>query len=454
MSITELFEIIEYNNSIELENIIKTKKKLNLDISKKMYLIEKAILHRSKECFDILLNTNIILKNGIHISIKLLKDPNPTNRYYFDKLIEKIGDITDIDFNYGVNNIILYKILYENIIKYNVKFDYHTIMKYRNKEDFLTLFEKYYKNNFDILILLRSCVSAKNGFVHLIYERIEKDKPKYYCNEADIKYFNSIVLRNAIFASDLDMIKYIMEKPVFWTYVDNVPTLYISIYYSSNEIFNYFFDLYKTLSEEELNNIKNINTFKQLLRENSVYENFSETCIFRYKKIMSSFPIKFIKDDLIYILLSIVYCFMIFYDDVNNENTYIFIEYLLEYISITYPNTVYENISHEKIYKILINDHDITYNKLYALIDNKYSNDDKDLIVKSIMCTDIELPIYLVDYMKKLEYKNEYYKATRDNIHYTYSGTRYKNNFKDFIDKIKHIFKKYNFMIKELEIFI
>jgi len=454
MSITELFEIIEYNNSIELENIIKTTKKLNLNIFKKMYLIEKAILCRSKECFDILLNNNITLKNGIDISIKLLKDPNPTNRYYFDKLTEKMGNISNIDFNYSANNIILYKILYENIIKYDIKFDYYTIMKYKNKEQFSTLFEKYYKNNFDILILLKTCVNSKNGFAHLIYERIEKDKPIYYCNETDIKYFNSIVLRNAIIVNDLDMIKYIMGKPVLWTYVDNVPTLYITIYHSSNEIFDYFYDLYKTLSEEELNNIKNINSFKQLLCENNVYENFSETCIFRYTKIMSSFPIKFIKDDLIYILLSIVYCFMIFYNNVNNESTYIFIEYLLEYISITYPNTVYENISHEKIYKFLISGHDITYNKLYSIIDNKYSNDDKDLIVKSIMCTDIELPIYLVDYMKKLVYKHEYYKATLDNIHYTYSGIRYKNNFKDFINKIKYIFKKYNFMIKELEIFI
>ena len=130
MSITELFEIIEYNNSIELENIIKTTKKLNLNIFKKMYLIEKAILYRSKECFDILLNTNITLKNGIDISIKLLKYLNPTNRYYFDKVIEKMCDITNIDFNYSANNIILYKILYENIIKYDIKFDYYTIMKY------------------------------------------------------------------------------------------------------------------------------------------------------------------------------------------------------------------------------------------------------------------------------------------------------------------------------------
>ena len=88
-------------------------------------------------------------------------------------------------------------------------------MKYKNKEEFSTLFEKYYKNNFDILILLKTCVNSKNGFSHLIYERIEKDKPIYYCNETDIKYFNSCVLKNAIIINDLDMIKYIMEKPVF-----------------------------------------------------------------------------------------------------------------------------------------------------------------------------------------------------------------------------------------------
>ena len=90
-NIYRVFDMVEYNDYIELEKVIKTGK---LDLSrhnkKKEYLINNAIKYRSKECFDLLLESkyfdpNNTWTNGFDKAIYYYKKAtNPSNYYYVD----------------------------------------------------------------------------------------------------------------------------------------------------------------------------------------------------------------------------------------------------------------------------------------------------------------------------------------------------------------------------------
>jgi len=169
---------------------------------------------------------------------------------------------------------------------------------------------------------------------------------------------------------------------------------------------------------------------------------------------MSTLPIKFKKDDLIYMITLIVYCLVMLYSTTNNDFSYEFIEYLLEYIHINYPNTTYDNISSKHMQENFIEHHDITWQKLYVLIKDKYTEDEKNLMVQYMMEGDVILPEHLIKYIDEIKYYFEYGQATFNSNKYVYSGIRYKNDFREFIKKIIPVFTKYNFKIKELDNFL
>ena len=93
ISTKKLFEIVQLNDEDKLKNIIKNKKCKFNEKQKNNSIIDYAIMYRSKECFDLLLDKNIGIKDtyyydALNISIRYLSSPIPSNKYYFDKLIQ------------------------------------------------------------------------------------------------------------------------------------------------------------------------------------------------------------------------------------------------------------------------------------------------------------------------------------------------------------------------------
>jgi len=214
-------------------------KKIDLNVSNKIYLIEKAIQFRAKECFDLLLETDIKIIHGLKMSIRLLEDPNQSNRYYFDKIIEKLGDVTNINFDQYSKTKNLYKILLENIISSNTKIDYRTIINYKKKEDFLILLDKYCEQSEScLLMLITYCIQQSNGFANLVYDKLEQIKPNYYSDKETIKLSNSIILETAFCSNDMNIITLIMSKPIRWTQINEIPSLYLTINKNSETNFN------------------------------------------------------------------------------------------------------------------------------------------------------------------------------------------------------------------------
>ena len=456
MSTKKLFELVEYNNSTELEKLINGKKKINLDVENKVYLIENAIQFRAKECFDLLLKTDIHITHGLEMSIRLLQDPNPTNRYYFDKIIEKLGDISNIYIESYSRYPNMYKILLENIIKFNIKINYPIVILYKKKEDFIILLEKYTSQpDSDLIVLIRDCIKQSNGFINLVYEQLEKTKPEYYSDIKSIQISNSHILQMAIGMGKMDIVQLIMTKPVKWTQIDGIPSLYLTIDKKTDQLFNYFFDMFKGLSPEELEQIENICTFRPVLYEYDLVNLFEPNRLNRYKKIILELPIKFDPDDLVYMLTMIIYCLVVQYKSTDNNVTLEFVEFVLEYIKKNYPNVTYNNISSKLLNDNFVEHHNKTWEKLSNLIGFKCNEDEKKLMIPYMMGGDMVLPEYLIKHFKEISTSYEYGQiVTIHSKDFIFCEIRYTNKFKDLITKITPIFTKYNFKIKELEDFI
>lgn len=104
-TITKAYEFVQYNNYTELENVIRSGKlDLNLTNRRSEHIIVNSIKYRSKECFDLLvdskyLNLNIPRENGLKIALEYYCNaPNSSNYYYLQRLNEKkvIYDLTSI----------------------------------------------------------------------------------------------------------------------------------------------------------------------------------------------------------------------------------------------------------------------------------------------------------------------------------------------------------------------
>ncbi len=108
-TLTTLFSIVQYNNYNELDNIIKSNKVDLKNITKKSeYLIPNAIKYRSKECFDLLVESkyfdpNNNSANGLQMALEYYcNSKNESNSYYINKLKTK-----GIAFNrYAIQTII------------------------------------------------------------------------------------------------------------------------------------------------------------------------------------------------------------------------------------------------------------------------------------------------------------------------------------------------------------
>jgi len=101
-SATQLMNYIVNNDYDSLEKIILSKKKINWDSKdrKGNIAIEKAVEVRSKECFDLLLDNNLVsiddpYKSGIKTALEYFSNaPNQSNKYYLLKYIQKKARIS------------------------------------------------------------------------------------------------------------------------------------------------------------------------------------------------------------------------------------------------------------------------------------------------------------------------------------------------------------------------
>ncbi len=455
MTSKQLFEAVELNDSISLDKLINGKKSVNLDISNKGYLIEKAINFRSKECFDMLLNKQIDLSNGLKATIKLLVDPNPTNRYYFDNLVKKLGEIKNINYSFVPNKDSFLQIIYDLIIKWNIKFDYSLILEYDNPEQFKELLTRI--NHQELYSLIYNYIEKPKGFEKIIWDWLEKEKPNAYSDIKSIKRFNSHALVKSIQTNNFTLIKFIMEKPVDWkhynSYHEQAPILYLSSYHSSEEIFQYFYQKYLELSADELKEISDINTFKPLINIHFIHEYFKQPHIQRYKMIMQNLPVIFNRDDTIWLMENIIY-YLLRYSNKDKSEDYLwdFLVWLFDYVKIHWVDFSYQPISIELIKKFLIDNHDITYTKITKLFKYypTYTNQEIDLIAKYIMCQSIEIPEKYKKFVSdKLSRSWEYDNCTFNSNEYHGSGFRYTDEFDKYMKRIKPIFDKYGFIVNE-----
>ena len=108
-SITSIFNIVQYNNYNELDRCIKTSKIDLLNSNRKNeYIIPYAIKYRSKECFDLLVeskyfNPNEPEKNGLIMALEYYcNSKNESNSHYINILKNKF-----VKFSHSAITIIL-----------------------------------------------------------------------------------------------------------------------------------------------------------------------------------------------------------------------------------------------------------------------------------------------------------------------------------------------------------
>lgn len=467
----KLFEIVELNDEDKLKNIISKKKcKFNENL-KKNNIIEHAIIYRSKECFDLLLDKNIGIKDtyyydALNISIKYLSSPIPSNKYYFDKLIQ-FGVMIDTYIVDRNNNSIFLDILYENLLIREHIIDYNIITYYTcNPIKFSTLFDKYEKTKDNIRILLIHGVKTNNlDFIKSTYAYIENNTLAFYSND-NIKNFNNCILCNAIEPSSmkpvsLDIIKYIMTKPTNWYYRHNMTTLLFTLYYCKDDVFYYFYDLYKNIDTDEINSIKDINI---IIYDHMDYCNIRMINLDMIKKLklVLNLPIQFDKNN-IYLMIQTIIEYIVICTKLDNKHLFDFIEYLLDRIKPSQNITLLSNtLQKEFTYK-----HDRTYDKFTSIITDYYTKYNKSIKYKVKLDNIHNMILYFMSIKKDCDFNEDELKFLKEventfecsntiinNNDYNNSKIRYLPEFSENMKILSKIFKKYNFVIKELENYI
>jgi hypothetical protein len=198
-SLTKIFELIQYNNYDELDKIIKnTKINLKLPNRKGHYLIPTTIKYRSKECFELLVeskyfdssNSNL---NGLSIAIEYYCNaPNESNLYYLMMLLNKNVkfelNVFSIIFNYGFPEIFNEYLL--NIL---------------NQDNFLKIFSYSVLNisalnkvinigiNYNFIneeIACKCLICARTNFYEIISEFVNNNINVFTIKENVLKYFH------------------------------------------------------------------------------------------------------------------------------------------------------------------------------------------------------------------------------------------------------------------------
>jgi hypothetical protein len=264
----KLYDIIEYNDyetlNFELLNDPEFKK-----IKSSISLLQHSIKYRAKECFDILIENqttcNIEDTGSSCLAVQYyVNAPYACNKYYIDKMIEKKFNF-DIALKYACKNNELYTILFDRVNKDKINYTSNAIYCLIN-------------NKMDI-------------FESII---------KYLMENNRTEHINSI-FTEIIYCDSMTGLDFLMKLNYNWKAQPFI--LYTLLKTKSENMFNYFYNLYKNLSKEELNNIPNIKNFKCLFvtnKHSSTYINNILTLDITYDNIAKDLLEKYMDDIKLY----------------------------------------------------------------------------------------------------------------------------------------------------------
>ena len=277
-TMTQLFKIVSTNDYDTLEKLIMGNKKPDFNCVKSgISLIHKAIEVRALECFNMLMSlpdlsviqSNSSNANGLGIALEYYSSaPNPSNKYYLDKLIER---------NVHVDSYSLGKCMEDPVL-------------------FDSMFNRVEKNSSSIGNLIGTAVSKTNAYaMNKLYDWLYSNNPAFYSTPETRNAFNDNILRTAIGANNIIAIEHLekLGHNILEIKYQNpgiyIPSLYYAYITNAESIaFNFIFSRMEKLDVETLNQISQIKKLSLVATNSSYYgSSNSKNPIDFYKKILS-----------------------------------------------------------------------------------------------------------------------------------------------------------------------
>lgn len=282
-SVTELFEIVTFNNYDKLAEIMSEQKAFKINSVKSQHsLISKAIEVRALECFDLLINSpNLTIihdidtnLSGLRIAVQYYTNaPNPSNKYYLYKLLEHNIKTNEHIVSDCINNPELFDLLFSKLSK--------------TRNNLLTiLFATIKDNHHDLMCQLYDYLNFNNI---AFYDTIEKKQS-----------FNNEILREAIMRKNIKTITYLKSvnhdiMTVTISHEIYIPAIfYVHNYCKDKVIFNFYYDDMKNMTPEQLNNISNINIFYKIFEKNYYNIEYTKDTTFKSINQILALPIKWV----------------------------------------------------------------------------------------------------------------------------------------------------------------
>jgi hypothetical protein len=344
-SLTKIFELVQYNNYEELDKIIKyTKVDLLLSNRRNEYLIPISIKYRSRECFDLLIeskyfDTTNSEKNGLIIAIEYYcNSMNESNSYYLMRLLGKNVefklDIFRHIFKYGFPEI--FNEYFTNILNQN---NFQKIFSYSLL--YPTAMKKVLDNGFQSNIITEevacSCLNSIYGNIYdVLFEFVNNNINVFKYKENVLKYFHRSFQTPST-------IKYIVDNVNKFNPNLNLSDLIISYYNNQNYNYNNYMSLYILRIYHILIN------FESLKKLNSKFVNIENIIsnIFDEKKIESLIDYDTINYNKVLIIIKTID--LLFNEKYLNENSIIYPNEKLIIIKPPHNHTTYEKKYYRKI---------------------------------------------------------------------------------------------------------
>ena len=230
---SQLFEMVQNNNYIGLNQLIDTNPTIDLTyVKSRVTLLYKSVEYRAKECFDVLVRIpsvikrdNINFNSALYCAVKYyINGANPSNRYYIEKLIEN-GSNTASSVEISVPD----------------------------KELFSYLFDKSDKTRLQYIPLLHNVLITKKMYAFECILNTLVTLNLNFHNGINILYETLIEIINC---DNMEALGIFMKQNVNIKQYSFL--LYTAYTYDSINTFNYFYDYYSKLTTEELNAISNV----------------------------------------------------------------------------------------------------------------------------------------------------------------------------------------------------
>lgn len=343
-SLTKIFELVQYNNYEELDKIIKyTKVDLLLSNRRNEYLIQISIKYRSRECFDMLIeskyfDTTNSEKNGLIIAIEYYCNAmNESNSYYLMRLLDKNVefklDIFRHIFRYGFPEI--FNEYFTNILNQN---NFQKIFSYSLLNP--TAMKKVLDNGFQSNIITEevacSCLnSVYDNIYDVLFEFVNNNINVFKYKENVLKYFHRSFQTPST-------IKYIVDNVNKFNPNLDLSDLIISYYNNQNYNYNYM-SLYILRIYHILIN------FESLKKLNSKFVNIENiiSYIFDEKKIESLIDYDTINYNKILIIIKTID--LLFNEKYLNENSNIYPTEKVVVYKPPHDHTTYQKKYYKKI---------------------------------------------------------------------------------------------------------